>query len=158
MTLRRLGDVSLTIASAHFRKKADVSSESPDTLLGASGALVAGADANSRHVFCDALRPSGDKGECIVDWCAQSCLSIDNAGSATRRPGGSRARQHWRHRASRCVETPRSKWKPTRGPDSDHYWITFDAFVGTSLDVIAPSERARALNAWSKARWKELEN
>ncbi|KAH8617773.1 hypothetical protein ERJ75_000345700 [Trypanosoma vivax] len=32
----------------------------------------------------------------------------------------------------------------------------FDVFVGTSLDVIAPSKPARALHAWNKARWNEF--
>ncbi|KAH8617747.1 putative Reverse transcriptase (RNA dependent DNA polymerase) [Trypanosoma vivax] len=32
----------------------------------------------------------------------------------------------------------------------------FDAFVGTSLDVIAPSKPARALYAWNTVRWNEF--
>ncbi|KAG8340388.1 hypothetical protein TRVL_08786 [Trypanosoma vivax] len=54
VTLRFSANVSLTIASAHFARKADVSSESLNTLLGASGPLVVGADVNSHHVLCDA--------------------------------------------------------------------------------------------------------
>ncbi|KAH8613211.1 hypothetical protein ERJ75_000811800 [Trypanosoma vivax] len=45
---------------------------------------------------------------------------------------------------------------PTLGPNTDHYWIKFDAFVGTSLDLIPPSKTARAQHAWHKARWKEF--
>ncbi|KAG8345776.1 hypothetical protein TRVL_03391 [Trypanosoma vivax] len=91
VTLRCLGEVNLTIASAHVRKKADVSSESLETLLGASGPLVAGADVSSHHVLCDALRPSDGKGVCVVNWCVQNDLSIANAGSATRRQSGTAA-------------------------------------------------------------------
>ncbi|KAH8604618.1 hypothetical protein ERJ75_001700200 [Trypanosoma vivax] len=40
VTLRFSANVSLTIASAHFSRRTDVSSESLDTLLGASGAFV----------------------------------------------------------------------------------------------------------------------
>ncbi|KAH8607722.1 hypothetical protein ERJ75_001381600 [Trypanosoma vivax] len=76
VTLRFSANVSLTIASAHFRKKADVSSESPDTLLGASGALVVGADTNSRHALCDALRAIDGKGERIVDRCARGDVKV----------------------------------------------------------------------------------
>ncbi|KAH8609798.1 hypothetical protein ERJ75_001164800 [Trypanosoma vivax] len=67
VTLRFSANVSRTVASAYFPRKADVSSESLDTLLGASGPLVVGADVNSHHVLWDPLRPSDDKGECIVD-------------------------------------------------------------------------------------------
>ncbi|KAH8603620.1 hypothetical protein ERJ75_001808000 [Trypanosoma vivax] len=69
VTLRFSGEVSLTISSAHFLRKADVSSESLDALLGASGPLAVGADVNSHHVLWDPLRPSDGKEECIVDWC-----------------------------------------------------------------------------------------
>ncbi|KAH8610639.1 hypothetical protein ERJ75_001081600 [Trypanosoma vivax] len=51
VTLRFSANVSLTITSAYFPRKADVSSESLDTLLGASGPLVVGADVNSHHVL-----------------------------------------------------------------------------------------------------------
>ncbi|KAH8607741.1 hypothetical protein ERJ75_001383100 [Trypanosoma vivax] len=107
VTLRFSANVSLTTKTAHFRKKADVSSESLDTLLGAGGPLVVGADVNSHHVLWDAFRPSDDKGERIVDWCVRNDLSIADAGSPTRRPGGSRARPHCRHRTSRCAEIAR---------------------------------------------------
>ncbi|KAH8610448.1 hypothetical protein ERJ75_001101100 [Trypanosoma vivax] len=53
VTLRFSASVSLTITSAYFTRKADVSSESLDTLLGASGPLVVGADVNSHHVLWD---------------------------------------------------------------------------------------------------------
>ncbi|KAG8345932.1 hypothetical protein ERJ75_001020900 [Trypanosoma vivax] len=46
VALRFSADVSLTIASAYFPRKADVSSESLDTLLDARGPLVVGADVN----------------------------------------------------------------------------------------------------------------
>ncbi|KAH8604485.1 hypothetical protein ERJ75_001713000 [Trypanosoma vivax] len=69
VTLRLSVSVNLTIASAYFPRNSDISSESLDTLLGASAPLVAGADANSHHVLWDPFRPSGGKGECIVDWC-----------------------------------------------------------------------------------------
>ncbi|KAG8344845.1 hypothetical protein TRVL_04326 [Trypanosoma vivax] len=84
VTLRFSANVSLTIASAYFARKADVSSESLDTLLGASTPLVVGADVNSHHVLCDALRPSKCKGECIVDRCVQNGLFVVKTGSATR--------------------------------------------------------------------------
>ncbi|KAG8341141.1 hypothetical protein TRVL_08031 [Trypanosoma vivax] len=85
LTLGSSTDVSLTIASAHFLRKAGVSSESLDTLLGASGPLVVGADVNSHHVMWDPLRPSDSKGECMVDWCVRNDLSIGNPGSVARR-------------------------------------------------------------------------
>ncbi|KAH8617846.1 hypothetical protein ERJ75_000345800 [Trypanosoma vivax] len=69
VALRFSANVSLTITSAYFPRRRYASSESLDTLLGASGPLVVGADANSHHVLWDPLRPSDDKGECIVDWC-----------------------------------------------------------------------------------------
>ncbi|KAH8612218.1 hypothetical protein ERJ75_000911100 [Trypanosoma vivax] len=40
-------------------------------------------------------------------------------------------------------------------PHSDHYWITFDAFVGTSWTRLLPPN-ARAPHAWNKARWHEF--
>ncbi|KAG8344697.1 hypothetical protein TRVL_04478 [Trypanosoma vivax] len=91
VTPRFSANVSLTIASAYFPRKADASSESPDTLLGASGPLVVGADVNSHHVLWDPFWPSDGKGECIVDWCVQNDLVIANTGSATI---GNRARPH----------------------------------------------------------------
>ncbi|KAG8339782.1 hypothetical protein TRVL_09389 [Trypanosoma vivax] len=102
--------MSLTIASAHFPRKAGVSSESLDILLGASGPWVLGGDVNSHHVLWDPFRPSDDKGQCEADWCMQNSLSIANA---DKPPGGNRPRQHCRHRASRFVETARS---PTGSP------------------------------------------
>ncbi|KAG8340109.1 hypothetical protein TRVL_09064 [Trypanosoma vivax] len=91
VTLMFSANVSLTITSPYFPRRTDVSSESLDTLLGASGALVVGADVNSHHVLWDPLRPSDDKGECIVDWCVQNDLSIANTGSTTRRQMGTAA-------------------------------------------------------------------
>ncbi|CCD18905.1 retrotransposon hot spot protein (RHS) [Trypanosoma vivax Y486] len=154
VTLRFSANVSLTIASAHFPRKADVSSESLDTLLGASGPWAVGADVNSHHVLWDALRLSDDKGECTVDWCVQNDLSIANTGSATRRQPGTGALSSLDIALFRDCEV--SNWQSTLSPDSDHYWIGFDAFVGTSLDVIAPSKPARAPHAWNKARWNEF--
>ncbi|KAH8615676.1 putative Endonuclease reverse transcriptase [Trypanosoma vivax] len=91
VTLRFSANVSLTITSAYFPRRTDVSSESLDTLLGASASLAAGADVNSHHVLWDPLRPSDDKGECIVDWCVQNDLSIASPGSATRLQHGTAA-------------------------------------------------------------------
>ncbi|KAH8620349.1 putative Endonuclease reverse transcriptase [Trypanosoma vivax] len=88
VTLRFSYNPSLTIASAYYPRKTDVSSESLDTLLGASGPLAVGADVNSHHVLWDRLRQSDGKGECIVDWCVQNDLVIANTGSATRRQPG----------------------------------------------------------------------
>ncbi|KAH8605694.1 hypothetical protein ERJ75_001586200 [Trypanosoma vivax] len=154
VTLRFSANASLAIKSAYFHRKAGVSSESLDTLLGASGSLVVGAGANSHRVPWDALRPSDGKGECIVDWCVQSALSIANAGSATMRQPGTPALSSPDITLRRDCEI--SNWKSTLGTDSGHCWITFDAFVGTSLDAIAPSKHARALYAWSKVRCQEL--
>ncbi|KAG8339250.1 hypothetical protein TRVL_09921 [Trypanosoma vivax] len=154
VTLRFSANVSLTITSAYFPRKADVSSESLDILLGASRPLVVGADVNSRHVLWDALRPSDDKGECIVDWCVQNGLSIANPGSATRRQPGTAALTS--PEVTLCRDCEISNWMSTLSPDSDHYWITFDAFVGTGLGAIAPPRPARALRAWNKARWTQL--
>ncbi|KAH8620330.1 hypothetical protein ERJ75_000075200 [Trypanosoma vivax] len=88
VTLRFSANVSLTTTSAYYPRKADISSESLETLLGTSGALVLGADVNSHHVLSDPLRQSDGKGECIVDWCVQHDLVIANTGSATRRQPG----------------------------------------------------------------------
>ncbi|KAH8610965.1 hypothetical protein ERJ75_001035900 [Trypanosoma vivax] len=150
VTPRLSGNVSLTISSAYFHRKADVSSESLDTLLGASGPLVVRADVNSPHVLCDPLLPRDNKGECIVDWCVQNGLSIANGGSATRREPDAAALSS--PYITLCTNCDIYDWKSTLDPDGDHYWITFDVFVGTSLDVIAPSKPARALYAWNKAR------
>ncbi|KAG8343125.1 putative Endonuclease reverse transcriptase [Trypanosoma vivax] len=87
-TPRFSASVNLTITSAHIPRRAHVSDESLDTLLGASGPLVVGADANSHHVSWDPLRPSDGKGECIVECCVRHALTIANAGSATRRQPG----------------------------------------------------------------------
>ncbi|KAH8616266.1 hypothetical protein ERJ75_000496100 [Trypanosoma vivax] len=85
VTLRFSAGVSLTITSAYLLRERDVSSESLDTLLGARGPLVVGADVNSHHVLWDPSRPSDDKGERKVDWCVQKALSIASAGSTKRR-------------------------------------------------------------------------
>ncbi|KAH8611189.1 putative Endonuclease reverse transcriptase [Trypanosoma vivax] len=154
VTLRFSANVSLTITSAYFPRKADVSRESLDTLLGARGSLVVGADVNSHHATCDPLRPSDDRGECIVDWCVQNDRSIANAGSATREKPGTAAPSS--PDITLCRDCEVSNWKSQLSPGSDHYWIAFGAFVGTSLDVIAPSKPARALYAWNKARWNEF--
>ncbi|KAH8616317.1 putative RNase H putative (RNA dependent DNA polymerase) [Trypanosoma vivax] len=154
VTLRFSANVSLTITSAYFPRKADVSSQSLDTLVGASGPLAVGADVSSHHVLWDPFLPSDDKGECIVDWCVQNDLSIANTGSATRGQTGTTALSS--PDITLCRDCEISNWKSTLSPDSDHYWITFDVFVGTSLDVIAPSKPARALYAWNKARWNDF--
>ncbi|CCD20619.1 hypothetical protein, conserved [Trypanosoma vivax Y486] len=154
VTLRFSANAGLTIASAYFPRRADVSSESLDTLLGASGPLVVGACLNSHHVLCDALGPSGDKGECIVDWCVQNGLSIVNTESGTRRQPSTPALSSLD--ITLCRDCEISNWKSTLSPDSDHYWITVDVLVGASLDVIGPSKPARAPYAWNKARWNEF--
>ncbi|KAG8341384.1 hypothetical protein TRVL_07787 [Trypanosoma vivax] len=154
VTLSFSANASLTITSAHFPRRTDVSSESLDTLLGPSGPLVVGADVNSHHVLWDALRLSDDKGGCIADWCVQNGLSIANTGSATRRQPGTGALTS--PDITLCRDCEISNWNSTLSPDSDHYWVTFDAFAGTSLDVIAPSKPARALHAWNKATWNEF--
>ncbi|KAG8341547.1 hypothetical protein TRVL_07629 [Trypanosoma vivax] len=154
VTLRLSANLSLTIASVCFPRKAHVSSESLDTLLGASGPWAVGADANSHHVLRDALRPSDGKGECIVGWCVQSDLLIANAGLAIRRQPGTAARSS--PGIMFCGDCEISNWQSALSTDSDHYCITFGAFVGTSLDVIAPSKPTRALHAWNKARWNEF--
>ncbi|CCD20286.1 putative Endonuclease reverse transcriptase [Trypanosoma vivax] len=156
VTLRLSANVSLTIASAYFPRKEDVSSESLDTLLGASGPLVVEADANSHRMLWDAFRPSDVSRECIADWCVQSSLSIANTGSATRRQPGTAALSS--PDITLCRDCEISNWKSTLSPDSEHYWITFDVFVGTRLGVIAPSKHARALHGWNKARWNEFRN
>ncbi|CCD20566.1 hypothetical protein, conserved, partial [Trypanosoma vivax Y486] len=154
VTLRFSANANLTSTSAYFRKKADISSVSLDALLGTSGSLVVGAGVNSIHVLWDPLRPSDDKGECIVDWCVRNGLSIANTGSATRRQPGTAALSS--PDITLCRDCEISNWKSALSPDSDRYWITFCAFVDTSLDVIAPSKPARALYAWNKARWNEF--
>ncbi|CCD19322.1 hypothetical protein, conserved, partial [Trypanosoma vivax Y486] len=154
VTLMFSANVSLTITSAYFPRKADGFSESLDTLLGASGPLVVGADVNSRDVAWHALRPSDDKGECIVDLCVQNNLSCANAGSATGRQPETAAPLP--PDIALCRDCEISNWKSALSPDSDHYWITLGAFVGTSLDVIAPSKPARALYVWSKARCNDF--
>ncbi|KAH8616895.1 hypothetical protein ERJ75_000433600 [Trypanosoma vivax] len=150
VALRFSANVSLTVASARFPRKADVSSESLDTLLGASGPLVVGEGVSSHRVLWDPLRPRDDKGECIVDWCVKSSLSIANAGSATRRQTGTAALLSLGIAFCRGCEV--SDWKSALGPHSDHHWITLDAFVGTSLSVIAPPKHPRALRARNKVR------
>ncbi|KAG8345586.1 hypothetical protein TRVL_03591 [Trypanosoma vivax] len=154
VTLRFSANVSLTIASAYFPRKADVSRESLDTLLGASGPLVVGAGAGSHHVLWDALRPSDGKGQRIVDWCVQNDLPIANSGSAAMRQPGTAALPS--PDMTLCRDCEISNWKSTLSPDSDHYWITFDVFAGTSLDAIAPSKPARALYTRNKARRNEF--
>ncbi|KAH8605222.1 putative Endonuclease reverse transcriptase [Trypanosoma vivax] len=125
-----------------------------DTLLETSAQLVVGADVSSHHVLWDALRPSDDKGECIIDWCVQNGLSIANAGSATRRQPGTAALSA--PDIALCRDCEVSNWKSTLSTDSDHYWITFDVFVGTSLAATAPSKHTRALHACKKAMWNEF--
>ncbi|CCD21598.1 reverse transcriptase (RNA-dependent DNA polymerase) [Trypanosoma vivax Y486] len=154
VALRCPDNANVTNVSACFHGKADFSSESLNTLPGASGPLAVGASANSHHVLWDPLRPSDDKGQRIVDWCVQNGLSIANAGSATRRQPGTAALSS--PAMTLCRDCEVCGLKSTLSPHSDHYWITFDAFVGTSLDAIAPSKHASALYAWNKARWHEF--
>ncbi|KAH8609023.1 hypothetical protein ERJ75_001229400 [Trypanosoma vivax] len=92
----------------------------------------------------------------MANWRVRNDLLIANAGSTTRRQPGTTALSSLG--VAFCRDCAISDWKTAQGTDSDHYWITFCAFVGTSLDAIAPSKHARALYAWSKARWQELEN
>ncbi|CCD12245.1 unnamed protein product [Trypanosoma congolense IL3000] len=148
VTLRFSADVSLTIISAYFPIKSDVSSQLLDTLLGANGAMVIGADVNSHHVLWDPLRPSDDKGEC------KNNMRIANTGLVTRRQPGTAALSS--PDVTLCRDCEISNWKSALSPDSDHHWITFDVFVGASLDVIAPSKPVRALYSWNKARWNDF--
>ncbi|KAG8340039.1 hypothetical protein TRVL_09135 [Trypanosoma vivax] len=141
VTLRFSANESLTVASGCFPRKADVSSESLDTLLGASGPLVV-EGVSSHRVLWDPLGPSDDKGGCIVDWCVQNDLSIANAESATRRQTGTAALLSLG--IAFCRDCEISDWKCALSPDSDHHWITLDAFVGTSLSAIAPPKHPRA--------------
>ncbi|CCD18962.1 hypothetical protein ERJ75_001574300 [Trypanosoma vivax] len=149
VTLRFSGGASLTIASAHFRREADVSSESLNTLLGAGGPLAVGEGVNSHRVLWYPLRPSDEKGECIVDRCVRNDLSIANAGSAARRQPGTAAPSPPDIALRRDCEI--SNLKSTLSLDSDHYWIAFDVFVGTRLCAIALSKPVRAPYAWNKA-------
>ncbi|CCD19171.1 reverse transcriptase (RNA-dependent DNA polymerase) [Trypanosoma vivax Y486] len=150
VTLRFSANVSLTIASAYFPRKASVSSEPLETLLGARWPLVAGPDVSSHHVLWDSLRPSGDRGECIVVWCVQNGLPIANAGSAARRQTGTAALLSLD--IAFCRDCEVSDWKSTLSPHSDHHWIALDAFVGTSLSAIAPPKHPRAPRARNKVR------
>ncbi|CCD18077.1 hypothetical protein, conserved in T. vivax [Trypanosoma vivax Y486] len=150
VTLRFSANESLTVASARFPRKADVSSESLDTLLGARGPLVVGEGVSSHRAFWDPLRPRDDKGECIVDWCVQNGLSIANAGSAARRQTGTAALLSLG--IAFCRDCEVSDWKSALSPHSDHHWITLDAFVGTSLSAIAPPKHPRAPRARNKVR------
>ncbi|KAH8611079.1 putative Endonuclease reverse transcriptase [Trypanosoma vivax] len=154
VTLRFSANASLTITSAYFPRKADVASESLDTLLGASAPWVLGADANSHDVLWKPLRPSDNKGECIVDWCVENGLSIANTGSATRRQPGTRTFSSPDITLCRGYEV--SNWKYALSTDIDHDLITFDVFAGASLEAIAPSIPARALYAWKTQRWNEF--
>ncbi|CCD19404.1 putative Endonuclease reverse transcriptase [Trypanosoma vivax] len=154
VTLRFSANVNLTIASPYFPRKADVHTLSLDTLLGASGPLVVGADVNSHHALWDRLRPSDDKGECILDWCVQNDLSIANAESDTERQPGTAALSS--PDIASCRDCEISNWKSKVSQNSHRYWIMFDAFVFASLDAIAPSKDASALYAWNKARWNEF--
>ncbi|KAH8608461.1 hypothetical protein ERJ75_000566700 [Trypanosoma vivax] len=154
VALRCPDNANVTNVSACFHRKADFSSESLNTLLGASGPLAVGAGVSSHHALWDPLRPSDDKGQCIVDWCVQNGLSIANAGSAARRQPGTAAQSS--PAMTLCRDCKICGWKSTLSPDSDHYWITLDAFVGSSLDVIASSKHASATYAWNKARWHEF--
>ncbi|KAH8617989.1 hypothetical protein ERJ75_000324500 [Trypanosoma vivax] len=88
------------------------------------------------------LHPTDDKGECIVDWCVQNGLSIANAGSVARRQPGASALSSLDIALRGGCEV--SNWQSTLSPDSDHYCITLDVFVGASLDAIAPPRPARA--------------
>ncbi|CCD18578.1 hypothetical protein, conserved in T. vivax, (fragment), partial [Trypanosoma vivax Y486] len=142
VTLRPSAGMCLTIASAHFPRKAGVSSASMNTLPGASAPLVAGARVSSHHVLWDPFRPSDDKGVCIADWCVENGLSIANAGSATRRQPGTAALPPLD--VAFCRDCKVCGLKSALSPDSGHYWITFDAFVGANLDAIASSKPARA--------------
>ncbi|KAH8611231.1 hypothetical protein ERJ75_000935000 [Trypanosoma vivax] len=108
----------------------------------------------SHHVLWYPFRPSDDKRECIADWCAKNGLSIANAGSATRRQSGTAALSS--PDIALCRGSGISNRKSALRPDSDHHWITFDAFAGTGLNAIAPSKPARAPYAWNKARWNEF--
>ncbi|KAH8619828.1 hypothetical protein ERJ75_000128100 [Trypanosoma vivax] len=90
----------------------------------------------------------------MVDWCVQSDLSIANAGSATRRQPDTAV--HASPDIKLCRDCEISNGKSTLNPDSDHYWITFDVLLGTSLDAIDPSKPSRALYAWNKASWNEF--
>ncbi|KAH8606509.1 hypothetical protein ERJ75_001506600 [Trypanosoma vivax] len=152
--LRCPDNANVTNVSACFHRKADFSSESLNTLPGASGPLAVGAGANSHHVLWDPFRLGDNKGECIVDWCVQNGLSIANAGSAARRQPGTGAQSS--PDITLCRDCEVCGLKYTLSPHSDRYWITFDAFVGTSLDAIASSKHARATHAWNKARWHEF--
>ncbi|CCD15172.1 unnamed protein product [Trypanosoma congolense IL3000] len=102
----------------------------------------------------DPLRPSDDKGECIVDWCVQNNRRITHTGLATRRQPGTAALSS--PDTTLCRDCEISNRKSALSPDSDHHWIAFDVFVGTSLDVIAPSKPVRALYSWNKARWNDF--
>ncbi|CCD17364.1 unnamed protein product [Trypanosoma congolense IL3000] len=144
------------IPSAYFPRNTDVSREAPDTLVGATGSMVIGADVNSHHVLWDPLRPSDNKGEYIVDWCVQNNRRIANTGLATRRQRGTVALSS--PDTTLCRDCEVSNWKSALTPYSDHHWIPFDVFVGVSLDVTAPSKTARALYSWNKARWNEFRN
>ncbi|KAH8616292.1 hypothetical protein ERJ75_000494500 [Trypanosoma vivax] len=154
VTLRFSHGVSLTITSAYLLRERDVSSESLDTLLGATGPLAVGPDEDSHHVLWDPSRPSDDKGERIVDWCVQKALSIASAGSAISRQQVTTSMSS--PQITLCRDCEISKWKSTLSPDSDQRWIAFDVFVGTGLGMMAPSAARRAPDAWNKAEWNEF--
>ncbi|KAH8603222.1 hypothetical protein ERJ75_001692300 [Trypanosoma vivax] len=154
VALRCPDNANVTNVSACFHRRADFSSESLNTLPGASGPLAVGAGVSSHHALWDPLRLGDGKGECIVDWCVQKGLSIANAGSAAGRQPGTAALSS--PDITLCRDWEICVWKSALSPQSDHYWITFDAFVGTSPDAIAPSKPARAPHAWNKARWHEF--
>ncbi|KAH8609746.1 hypothetical protein ERJ75_001175000 [Trypanosoma vivax] len=90
----------------------------------------------------------------MADWCVQNGVAIANAGLATRRRASTAVLSS--AGITLCRDCEISNWKSWLGPDSDHYWITFDAFAGNSLDVIAASKTARAPHTWNRARWNEF--
>ncbi|KAG8340988.1 reverse transcriptase (RNA-dependent DNA polymerase) [Trypanosoma vivax] len=152
--LRFSTNESLTVASVRFPRKADVSSEPLDTLLGASGLLVVGESVGSHRALWGPLHPRDERGECIVDWCVQNGLSIANAGSATGRQPATAALLS--PDIALCRGRRISNWKSTLSPHIDRYWIVFDAFAGNRLDAIAPPKHPRTLHVWNKARWNEF--
>jgi len=85
VTLQLKDELSLSVTSAYFPRRALVTPEALERLGETAGPHIIGADVNSHHPAWDTTTPPDTQGERIIDWCLENDFHIANTGLPTRR-------------------------------------------------------------------------
>ncbi|RHW68331.1 hypothetical protein DPX39_110147700 [Trypanosoma brucei equiperdum] len=146
VTLMFTADLMLTIKSVYFQQKEDFTTstlESLENVENSTRPLVTESETKADHDLRNPLCPNDTAGECIVEWCLQNDIKIANDGTPTRRMTHTETISSLDVTIYRDCEVTRCE--ASLSPDSDHYWITCEVFIGIGVGMIAITKPRRPL-------------